>query len=647
MAIKDLSGRNAARARRDAQVNGKATLPAKASSSTAPRVRPKKSESADRRSSVAVVAKPAIAGVSRVRVKTAGGAGREASRARRLAMSSRGKSGASSGDRQRSDVALRGRAKEKDCGCGCNGSGNCGNDGVVSGSAAIASSISPVASASSRRSRHDIKVVTPSSMGRLNSRMRRDAMAAHGKTGVDTYRNGMSSAQMTRKQNPDISGRELARTVRAQRSVSGGSQSASRAVGRRRPERPGNDVSGTSVSHSDKTTGDETGLCRSVTGTDYFSSEVFSEFCQDEAPNVPRKVEASENLSGRVITASGKVGSSEKVTGNERGSCHSVTGIEYVGREQYDDFCSSKPEPGTAKVSFSQTTRGQVVSGSKPARSTQVSGNEAGSCEVVTGTPYTGAEHYQKYCDASAVKQVEQRTARMSANAGRDITGVQPGFSSLTGAAKGACRDVSGTAYVGAEQHKEVCGVLPAGVDEPDFPKPLSDAPWGAFSVVAPIQASQSVDQAGQSTAVSDSVTGTRYEQGRVSGAFSLGEGKITGTEQFRFGGGKAKAGPTTATSVMVAPDAVDVAVSKVTGEGLDAGLKITGNDWDRGDRVTGTEGRSAAKRNPTRRGPVSAMPSSEPKRNEDVDRNDINVTGGSGNTDSGALVTLSGGARG
>ncbi len=646
MAIKDLSGRNAARARRDAQVNGKATLPAKASSSTAPRVRPKKSESIDRQPSVTVTAKPATSSVSRARVKTAGGSGREASRARRLAMSSRGKNGTSSSDRQRTDT-LRGRnrVQEKDCGCGCNGRGDCGGAGVVSDSTVIASSPSPVAATSSRRSRHDVKVVTPSSAGRLNSRMRRDAMAAHGKTGVDSYRNGVSSAQMVRKQNPDISGRELARTVRAQRSVSGGSQSTTRAVGRRRPERPGKDVSGTKVSHSDKTTGDETGLCRSVTGTDYFSSEVFSEFCQDEAPNVPRKVETSENLSGGEITASGKVGLSEKVTGNERGSCHSVTGIEYVGREQYDDFCSSKPEPGSAKVSFSQTTRGQVISGSKPARSSQVSGNEAGSCEVVTGTPYTGTEHYQKYCDTAAVKQVEQRTARLSANAGRDITGVQPGLSNLTGADKGVCRDVSGTAYVGAEQHKEVCGVLPAGVDEPDFPKPLSDAPWGAFSVVAPAQASQP-DQAGKpSAAVSDSVTGTRYEQGRVSGTFSLGEGKITGTEQFRFGGAKAQAGSAVATSAMVAP--VAEVVSKVTGEGLDAGLKITGNDWDRGDRVTGTEGRSAAKRNPTRRGPVSAMPSSEPKRNEDVDRNDINVTGGSGNTESGALVTLSGGARG
>ncbi len=644
MAIKDLSGRNAAKARRDAQLNGTATLPAKASSSTAPRVRPKRSVSADSQPSVTVTAKPAISNAPRAKVKTAS-AGREASRARRHAMSSRGKSGVASSDRQRVvDVArtARNSAQAQDCGCGCKGKGDCGDASVAINTASAVSTAK--ASATPRRSRHDVKVVTPSSAGRINSKMRRDAMAAHGKTGVDSFRKGVSSAQMVRKQNPDITGRELARTVRTQRSANGGSQSAVRSTGRRRPERPGKDVSGTVVSHSEKTTGDETGLCRSVTGTDYFSSEVFTEFCQDEAPNVPRKVEASENLSGGMITASGKVGLSEKVTGNDRGSGNAVTGIEYVGREQYDNFCSSKPEPGSAKVSFSQTTRGQIVSGSKPARSERVSGNEAGSCEVVTGTPYTGTEHYQKYCDTGAVKQVELRTVPpAAANAGRDITGVQPGITSLTGAGKGVCSEVSGTAYLGAEQQVAACGVSPAAVNEPDFPQPLSDAPWGAFSVVAPAQASQPVQES-RPTAKPETVTGMRYEQGRVSGTFSLGEGKVTGTEQFRFGSQKSR-NETVAASAKVAPVA-DV-VSKVTGEGLDAGLKITGNDWNRGDQVTGTEGRSAAKRNPTRRGPVSAMPSSEPKRNEDVDRNDINVTGGSGSTESGALVTLSGGARG
>ncbi len=84
---------------------------------------------------------------------------------------------------------------------------------------------------------------------------------------------------------------------------------------------------------------------------------------------------------------------------------------------------------------------------------------------------------------------------------------------------------------------------------------------------------------------------------------------------------------------------------SRVTGEG--SGTKITGDDWDRGDRVTGTEGRSARRRNPTRVGPMSAMPGVQPKRNDEVPAPNNKVTGSSGSTDQGSLITVSGGARG
>ena len=88
---------------------------------------------------------------------------------------------------------------------------------------------------------------------------------------------------------------------------------------------------------------------------------------------------------------------------------------------------------------------------------------------------------------------------------------------------------------------------------------------------------------------------------------------------------------------------------SRVTGEGISAGLKITGDDWDRGDRVTGTEGMSATVRNQTRRGgPVQPMAARlAGARDDDVPEPVSKVTGGSGNTDKGALITYSGGARG
>jgi hypothetical protein len=86
---------------------------------------------------------------------------------------------------------------------------------------------------------------------------------------------------------------------------------------------------------------------------------------------------------------------------------------------------------------------------------------------------------------------------------------------------------------------------------------------------------------------------------------------------------------------------------SRITGEGQDAGLKITGDDWERNQSVTGTEGRSANLRNPTIRMAMANASSVEQKRNEELPMPNSKVTGGSGNTEKGSLITYSGGARG
>lgn len=122
-----------------------------------------------------------------------------------------------------------------------------------------------------------------------------------------------------------------------------------------------------------------------------------------------------------------------------------------------------------------------------------------------------------------------------------------------------------------------------------------------------------------------------------------MASGKITGTEQFRFDRRSSQRLAQAQEPVAMAAD--EAQASRVTGEG--SGTKITGDDWDRGDRVTGTEGRSARRRNPTRVGPMSAMPGVQPKRNDEVPAPNNKVTGSSGSTDQGSLITVSGGARG
>jgi hypothetical protein len=462
----------------------------------------------------------------------------------------------------------------------------------------------------------------------------------------------------------------------------------------------GNKVTGNEVGRSTKVTGDEPGTCKTVTGTEYLSAEQSNAFCgtapvpssrqtlrtqtaagrpvsgvvaglsakvtgnesgagiqptgsqymsasdvnASDLKKAPPKVNLTQTLSGSSVTGT-RVGRSAKLTGDEPGSCRLVTGDEYVGTEQYKEFCSIQPAPmEPPKVGLSSTPKGLVVSGTQTGRSNRVTGDEPGTCKVVTGTPYAGMEQTATYCAPEQQRSIAERMQPMAAARSPRMTGIQPGIGGvMTGAAKGACEDVTGTPYIGADQLDASCGsgAMPG---HSDFPQPIDGAPWQSFSVNSPARQAFQARQGG-------GVTGTAYEQeGKITGPFGMGTGKITGTEQFRFDRGQS------VPSNLLEMEPVEVADagvppapprSRVTGEGQGAGGKITGDDWDRGDRVTGTEGPSARRRNPTRPGPAGAMATVKPKRNEDVPAPVSRVTGASGNTDRGSLITYSGGARG
>ena len=118
----------------------------------------------------------------------------------------------------------------------------------------------------------------------------------------------------------------------------------------------------------------------------------------------------------------------------------------------------------------------------------------------------------------------------------------------------------------------------------------------------------------------------------------------MTGTEEARFGQGNRAPEP-----IQETVEEIDGRIkSRITGEGMDAGPKITGDDWERGDHVTGTEGASATRRNMTMRGsaPMGAM-GARATQPQEAPQPVSRVTGASGNTQSGSLITYSGGARG
>jgi hypothetical protein len=713
---------------------------------------------------------------------------RAQARARREALSKAGKRADRKADRTRAPAAKPqdkvARSDGAGCGCGCGGNkerredqtpmaATTGFDLDRPGTDRLGSD-RPTASANgARRNGKRVGAVKPT--GRMLALARRAASSGRGKAAVNTP---ATTASLARQANPQLSGRELAQTVRAHRSTAGSAGTRrAQPTGRVRPGRDrqvgaaadqpwkvgvsetaqGQFVTGTRVGRSRSVTGDEPSVCREVTGTEYMGAEIFRDFCQAEPPmpvpkvrttstshgnqitgnevgrstkvtgdepgtcktitgteylsaeqagafcgtqptpsarrtgrtetargrpvsgvlvepsskvtgnehgagfqptgsqymssgnpqelkKAPPKVNLTQTLGGGSVTGT-RVGRSGKLTGDESGSCRLVTGDEYVGREQYKEFCGIEPTPlEPPKIGLSSTPKGLVVSGTQTGRSGRVTGDEPGTCKVVTGTPYAGLEQTASYCAPDQQRAIAERMRPMASAMSARMTGTRPGIGGvMTGASKGACEDITGTSYIGIDQLDETCGsgALPG---QSDFPQPMDGAPWQSFSVNSPARQAFQARQGGP-------VTGTAYEQeGRITGPFGMGTGKITGTEQFRFGQGQS------VPANLLEMEPADVAEGemppapagpRVTGEGQAAGKKITGDDWERGERVTGTEGPSARRRNPTRPGPVGAMAAVKPKRNEEIPAPVSRVTGASGNTDRGSLITYSGGARG
>jgi hypothetical protein len=461
----------------------------------------------------------------------------------------------------------------------------------------------------------------------------------------------------------------------------------------------GNAVSGNELGRSAKVTGDEPGTCKRVTGSQYVSAGQMKEFCGTSIEAGPSKISSTETRKGKTVTGSnvgrsGKVtgdeygagreltgtsvmqtgdgrapvkvgtsatlrgghvtgtmvGRNKNVTGDEPGSCRNVTGDDYIGQEQYGTFCDTTPKVTDRKVGVSTTLKNKTVTGTMTGRDSKVTGDEPGTCKSVTGTPYAGAETYKDYCDTSSASMARERTQQDRATPGMPMTGLQPGIDGkMTGADKGACEPLTGTPYVGADQFANACPSEPADTSSPDFPQAIGsmgngatgNVPWEQFSVNAPSHASQT-------TVEHSAVTGTRYEKGHITGPFGMAGGKVTGTEEARFSNGGSGNGENVPAPTYTAQLVDERVKSRISGEGQDAGLRITGDDWDRNDRVTGTEGLSTTRRNPTRRGGADAMAMQLiNKRNEELPVPSSKVTGSSGNTEKGSLITYSGGARG
>lgn len=506
--------------------------------------------------------------------------------------------------------------------------------------------------------------------GRAQSIAYRKA-SGQGKTAQKSFKTSSSVSVAAKAAGPQASTKEIAKQVRLERCTRGkcATKSSTSKKGRVRPTTTADDVSattsgqeisGTRVGKNTGITGAKKGSCKAVSGTEYLGVEEFAT-CDTKPNTRPQKVSTTTTHQGMKVSGT-EVGLDEVLTGNNSGKCASITGTEYLPAENQNDFCGTKGSTSSVKkqtgfsvisqanntnsrtditnsgnnrnsqsttikssvapqkVVSSQTFKGNTTTGTQVGRTgNDITGNQGGVCENVTGVSYVGVEEVEG-CDTKPTDGATKVVVSGTGN-GQVITGDRSGGDDgITGSKSGNCQAVTGTSYVGAEN-----------------------------AAACDSNAQQEITARAKQTG-NTQLSGTEIAPTGLTGASKGACSLITGEQAYSTNATSVVCASTTAANIgdsdyPLAANATTAStqVSQATQNDASA---ITGDGWDRGDKVTGTEGEWAAGRNASLKGNAMQMPVGAGFRPEDNSVPMSPITGSSGNTDTGAKVTLSGGAR-
>lgn len=276
---------------------------------------------------------------------------------------------------------------------------------------------------------------------------------------------------------------------------------------------------------------------------------------------VPPKVEVGTTLSGSEVTGT-QVERTTRVTGNEPGTCRTVTGTEYIGTEQFTNFCETRPERPAPKVGNSITASGSSVSGTEIGRSVKVSGDEQGSCQTVTGSEYLGSERFADFCDNKGLnKPAPKVVSGHSQQRGITITGVDEARRNrTTGTEIGADRTITGSQYTEAEtrdlsRFSSQRNTMPGRMERPE-------------------------------TAGGSGVTGSEYS------TYSAVTGSDYSFSSPSFSYSRANGGSAGEPAAVPQKVGVDTSCSgqRITGNLVDRSEKVTGNEHGSGRHLTGSQ---------------------------------------------------------
>ncbi len=628
-----LSGRELARKRRKAMaLHGKSAFVKSAAA---------RQEASPRRASAAV-ARPAVSSQpapppSEVveAMQAVAAPGRKAAQARRQALSQSGKAAVKAAASRPSGRQRPAPGSENPTAMAASARGDCG---CAEGTPCDCQDTPERIPATQRESQHatprpaaSIETsktpMNPLPKGRALARARREALAQSGKAGLVRANHlarvavAMPDQDWQSAMSTGATGRQIAMQRRKVQSLTGRATAAKTTKPSKRPsgrvrarlEIPappkvaeghtlsGQTVTGTMVERSKKLTGNESGVCREITGTEYIGAELFEQQCTTRPQPAPTKVGVSSTSREHKVTGT-EVGRSNRVTGDELGACKGITGTEYLATQHFDEFCATKPPLAPAKTGTVDTSKGQSVTGTVVSHSSRVTGNEYGANRFVTGTGYTLPTDTAR----APEKVVVSHTAH-----GGTVTGTTVGHSErITGDEQGACRGITGTEYLSAEQFQAECKTT-----APATPRKVSVMLSRGQQPVSGTEVGRSAKVTGNEAGSCREISGNQYFTAsdfgdlcnvngprKVETMQTLAGRTVTGTEVHRnpkmSGDDKGGCKPVTGIDYVSADELKSVcadstpvaAIEKVAVDKTWRGQSITGSPVGRGPKVTGDE---------------------------------------------------------
>ena len=216
----------------------------------------------------------------------------------------------------------------------------------------------------------------------------------------------------------------------------------------------GNTISGNELGAGEQLTGNRTGVCQTVTGTEYMAAGQFS-VCHAGTRRHDGPGTSDQTTDG--LPVSGGERNHAKVTGTESSSMVSMTGSQYLSQglaatqsSRHHGETLRNPDRLTgALLSTNRHVTGDTrsvgnqvtgdnyvandlsrstqsgsrqrfggnrlatdrISGSIPQRSQAVTGDEPGTCQHLTGTPYVGRDTQVEFCDEVGAVETARRMA--------------------------------------------------------------------------------------------------------------------------------------------------------------------------------------------------------------------------------------------